>query len=110
MTQGFSIQFCGNLEACRTEARILRVPAPPGDPPVAIVYETSQGFVVSYSASASANPASPGLVAAISEAQAELVHYINRRGENRPEGITRPGLSLWLTERDDETVMGMPIK
>jgi hypothetical protein len=110
MTHGFSIQFCGNLEACRTEARILRVPAPPGDALVAIVYETSQGFVVSYFGSALANPALPGLVAAISEAQAELLHYINRRGENRPEGITRPGLSLWLTERDDETVIGMPLK
>jgi len=33
-----------------------------------------------------------------------------RRGENRPRGITRPGLSLWLTERDDETVVGKPIK
>ena len=88
----------------------MRVPAPPGDALVAVVYETSQGFVVSYLGSALANPALPGLVAAISEAQAELLHYINRRGENRPEGITRPGLSLWLTERDDETVMGIPLK
>ena len=108
MTHGFSIEFCGNLEACRTEARILRASAQPGDALVALVYETLQGFVVRYVGSAATGPTLPGLDAAIAEARAELRHYINRRGENRPQGITRPGLSLWLTERDDETVIGMP--
>jgi hypothetical protein len=110
MTHGFSIQFCGNLEACRTEARILRPSAQADDALVALVYETSHGFVVSYFGSAIADPTLPGLNAAIAEARAELLHYINRRGENPPAGITRPGLSLWLTERDDETVMGIPLK
>jgi len=109
MTHDFSIQFCGNLEACRTEARILRPSAQPDDALV-LVYETSHGFVVTYFGSAKANPALPGLDAAIAEARAELLHYINRMGENPPAGITRPGLSLWLTERDDETVMGIPLK
>jgi hypothetical protein len=110
MTHAFSIQFCGNLEACRTEARILRPSAQPDDALVALVYETTNGFVVTYLGSAQANPALPGLDAAIAEARAELLHYVNRRGENRPAGITRPGLSLWLTERDDETVVGTPLK
>jgi len=88
----------------------LRPSAQPDDALVALVYETSHGFVVNYFGSADANPALPGLDAAIAEARAELLHYINRRGENLPAGITRPGLSLWLTERDDETVMGMPLK
>ena len=110
MTHGFSIQFTGNLEACRTEARILRPSAKPEDALVALVYDTSRGFVVSYFGVALSNRTLPGLDAAIAEARAELLHYINRRGENRPEGITRPGLSLWLTERDDETIMGRPIK
>jgi hypothetical protein len=109
MTHGFSIQFSGNLEACRTEARILRPSAQPDDGLVALIYETSLGFVVSYFGAALPNRTLPGLDAAIVEARAELLHYINRRGENRPPGITRPGLSLWLTERDDETVMGRPI-
>lgn len=109
MTDGFSIQYCGNLTACRTEARILRPSAGPHEALVALVYDTSQGVVVEYSGSALPNPAAlPGLSAAVAEARAELQHYINRRGENRPKGITRPGLSLWLTERDDETVMGIP--
>jgi hypothetical protein len=110
MTHDFSIQFCGNLEACRTEARIVRPSAQPEEALVALVYEASHGFIVNYFGSALANPALPGLDAAIAEARAELLHYINRRGENRPTGITRPGLSLWLTERDDETVMGIPLK
>ena len=110
MTHDFTIQFCGNLEACRTEARISRAAAPSADALLAILYETSEGFVVEYFGLAMANPALPGLDAAITEARAELLHYINRRGENRPQGITRPGLSLWLTERDDETVMGIPFK
>ena len=110
MTHDFTIQFCGNLEACRTEARILRKAAQPAEALLATVYETSQGFVVEYSGHALADPSLPGLEAALAEARAELLHYINRRGDNRPKGITRPGLSLWLTERDDETVMGIPLK
>jgi len=110
MTYGFSIQFCGNIDACRTEARISQTSAPTGDALIAVVYEGSQGFVVSYFGLALSHPSLPGLDAAIAEARAELLHYINRRGENRPQGITRPGLSLWLTERDDETVMGLPLK
>jgi hypothetical protein len=110
MTHGFHIQFCGNLEACRTEARILRPSTQTGEALVALVYETSHGLIVSYFGSAVANPTLPGLDAAIAEARSELLHYLNRRGENPPKGITRPGLSLWLTERDDETVMGIPLK
>jgi hypothetical protein len=110
VTHGFLIQYCGNLEACRTEARILRASAPPDDALVALVYDTAHGVVVDYCGSASKNPALPGLDAAIAEARAELHHYINRRGESPPKGITRPGLSLWLTERDDETVIGMPLE
>jgi hypothetical protein len=109
VTHGFSIEYCGNLAVCRTEARILRPSAEPHEALVALVYDTSQGMVVDYFASALPNPSAlPGLAVAVTEARAELQHYINRRGENRPKGITRPGLSLWLTERDDETVMGIP--
>jgi hypothetical protein len=110
MTHTFSIEFCANVAACRTEAKILGPSTPSNDALVALVYETSQGFVVTYFGSAVANPALPGLDAAIAEARTELLHYINRRGDQRPEGITRAGLSLWLTERDDETVIGIPLE
>ena len=107
MKHGFSIQYSGNLEVCRTEAKILAQSAPHDEALVALVYDTSQGFVVNYFGSALMNPPLLGLDAAVAEARAELQHYINRRGENRPKGITRPGLALWLTERDDETVIGI---
>jgi hypothetical protein len=110
MTRGFSIQFSGNIEACRTEARISQQVPGTDEALVAVVYEGPQGFVVSYLGVAQRSPALPGLDAAVAEARAELLHYINRTGENRPQGITRPGLSLWLTERDDETVVGMPLE
>jgi hypothetical protein len=113
MTHGFSIRFSANIEACRTEARILQPSQPSAqtaDALIAVVYDGPEGFVISYFGLALGNPSLPGLDAAIAEARAELLHYINRRGENRPQGITRPGLSLWLTERDDETVMGMPLE
>lgn len=108
MTHSFTIQFVGNLEACRTEARILPPGADSSDAAVAIVYETSRGFIVT--PAGASRPDLPGLDAAIAEARAELLHYINRKGQPRPEGITRAGLSVWLMERDDETVMGMPLK
>ena len=86
----------------------MRLSAQPDDALVALVYETSHGFVVSYFGSGAANPTLPGLDAAIAEARAELLHYTNCRGENPPAGVTRPGLSLWLTERDDKTVIVKP--
>ncbi|MGB6604553.1 MAG: hypothetical protein WA747_08455 [Steroidobacteraceae bacterium] len=109
MTHTFTVQYVGNLEACRTEARILRPSAQPSDTPVAVVYETAAGFVVSYPAAGAPERGLPGLEAAIAEARTELLHYINRTGEARPSGITRPGLTVWLMERDDETVMGLPL-
>ncbi|MBV8341815.1 MAG: hypothetical protein JO173_05475 [Gammaproteobacteria bacterium] len=110
MTHPFSIQYSGNLEACRTEARIAAPAGGTADALIALVYDSPQGFVVSYFGPALGNRALPGLEAAVAEAQSELCHYINRRGDNRPAGITRAGLSLWLTERDDETVMGLPLE
>jgi hypothetical protein len=110
VTDPFTVVYCGNLEACRTEARILQPSAQPSDAPVAVVYETAQGFVVSCPGAGVAQPRPPGLDEAIAEARAELLHYINRRGEARPQGITRAGLSVWLMERDDETVMGLPLR
>ena len=88
----------------------MRLSPQPDDALVALVYETPRGVVVEYFGPASTNPALPGLEVAVAEARAELRHYINRTGANPPKGITRPGLSLWLTERDDETVVGIALE
>ena len=110
MTHRFSIQYCANLQARRTEARISEPSSQSGNGLVALVYDTSQGFVVEYFGPAAKHSALPGLDRAVAEARVELRHYIHRRGENPPPGITRPGLSLWLTERDDETVVETALK
>ncbi len=41
------------------------------------------------------------LVDAIIDARNELRHYINRKGGQLPEGMTRAAFSLWLMQRDD---------
>jgi hypothetical protein len=110
VTHPFIIRYLGNIQACRTEAWIVAPAAQPADPPLAIVYETAQGPVVSYPGAGPPKSPLPGLDDAVAEARTELRHYINRKGEQRPQGITRAGLSLWLMERDDETVMGTALE
>jgi hypothetical protein len=39
-----------------------------------------------------------------------LSHYINRLGNNPPQGLTPEGLSLWLMEKDDGTVLGLDLR
>jgi hypothetical protein len=45
----------------------------------------------------------------ITRLQGELAHYVNRRGDNVPEGMTRAGVALWLMEKDDGTAMGVTL-
>ena len=40
-------------------------------------------------------------VEAISTAKDRLLHYVNRKGCEFPEGTTRAGVSLWLMQRND---------
>jgi hypothetical protein len=41
------------------------------------------------------------VVDAIQAAKAELLHYVNRKGWEFPEGTSRAAMSLWLMQRDD---------
>jgi hypothetical protein len=49
----------------------------------------------------------------VAAAKERLGGYVNRRGENPPEGLTAAALSLWLTEKADGTTladrMGKPV-
>lgn len=47
---------------------------------------------------------------AIALAKERLLEYVNRRGENPPEGLTAAGLSLRLSEKADGTAMGKNIR
>ncbi|MEE8371200.1 MAG: hypothetical protein V3R73_03560, partial [Sphingomonadales bacterium] len=46
---------------------------------------------------------------ALALARKTLQRYVNRRGEDPPEGLTAAGFSLWLMEMDDGTAMGQRI-
>ena len=106
MSAAFSITFIGNVADCRTEAEVsLRHPPSDADPLCAVVYENVSGLVVEWFGVAQESK-SPGLTAAVDGAKLGLQAYVNRRGSNPPEGLTRAGLSLWLLEKTDGSAMG----
>ncbi len=110
MSEAFSISFLGNVSNCRTEAEVsLRHPPPGADPLCAVVYESESGPVVELFGVAK-DSKSPSLIAAIEDAKRGLVAYVNRRGTNLPDGLTRAGLSLWLMEKADGTAMVVTLR
>ena len=110
MSDTFSINFLGNVSDCRTEAEVsLRHPPSDTDPLCAVVYEGGTGPVVEWFGGA-AESKSHALVAAVEDAKLGLLGYVNRRGLNPPEGLTRAGLSLWLLEKVDGTALGVPLR
>ena len=99
----FQIQVVGVVDDGYTSAEVYK-----GDTLVAVVYELPTGW------QADLLQSPRGLdfgefVEALHAAQARLLEYVNRRGENPPEGLTRAGLSLWLMEKADGTLMGIKL-
>src|SRR4051794_29609158 len=43
----------------------------------------------------------PEFIQAVLAAKERLLHYVNRKGGDFPEGTSRAGASLWLMQRDD---------
>jgi hypothetical protein len=110
VSEAFSINFLGNVAECRTEAEVsLRHPPSDADPLCAVVYENVSGPVVEWFGVAKESK-SPGLTEIVEEAKLGLLAYVNRRGSNPPEGLTRAGLSLWLLEKTDGTAMGVALR
>jgi hypothetical protein len=110
VSEAFSINFLGNVSDCRTEAEVsFRHPPSDTDPLCAVVYENESGPVVEWFGVAN-DSKSPGLIAAIEDAKRGLLAYVNRRGSNVPDGLTRAGLSLWLLEKADGTAMGVTLR
>ena len=103
MSSPFSISFLGNVTDCRTEAEVSLRHAPADtDPLCAVVYEGDSGVIVEWFGVAKESK-STALTAAVEDAKLGLLAYINRRGSNPPEGLTRAGLSLWLLEKTSGT-------
>ena len=111
MSGAFRIDYLGNVADCRTEAEVSQRHSPSGtDPLCAVVYENEQGPVVEWFGVAKSSATPVGLAEAVEDAKRGLAVYINRRGINPPEGLTRAGLSLWLLEKADGTAMGLSLR
>lgn len=102
----YKIMICGNVNSCRTEAEI-ELQRMDGEPLlVGLVYETDNGWQQEAIEKVHIAANDKDFAAAAAEARRCLEEYINRRGENPPEGLTNSGLSFWLMKKKDGTSMG----
>ncbi|MBX3398012.1 MAG: hypothetical protein KF873_04675 [Gemmataceae bacterium] len=101
MGEAFQIQVAGVVDDGFTSAEVSY-----SDETVAVVYERADGWRTDLFHSPRGLPL-PELLTALQSAQDRLSRYVNRRGENPPEGLTRAGMSLWLMEKVDGTAMGV---
>ena len=77
---------------------------------VATLFETAGGWELRRFDDRLIDALGAGFDAAVEEAKARLRRYVNRTGENAPEGLSPAGLSFWLMEKDDGTAMGRPVE
>jgi len=103
------VHFFGNAGECRTEAEISVSTGDGVSRDIAIVYETVDGWHVETLSPGLADQFSGELPAAVERAKSGLQRYVNRLGINPPEGLSVTGLSAWLMEKDDGTIMGKPV-
>jgi hypothetical protein len=96
----YSVTILANVEECRTEAEISR-----DGQIVAIIYEASSGWHTQI-VEGHLMPTQIEFNGAVQTARKTLSHYINRRGKNPPQNMTRGAFSLRLMMKDDGTVMG----
>lgn len=97
----YRMTIVGNLGQCRTEAEI----SDESGNTLAIVFEDSGGWHTNIlDRKLQLSPSD--LNEAIGNAKVSLIHYVNRRGENALENMTRGAFSLWLMAKDDGTTMG----
>ena len=98
----FQTHICGDVTRGLTVAEIEF-----GDQFVAVMFESSDGWHIELTPGETASYPLDGFVSAIASAREGLGHYVNRRGENPPEGLSSAGLSLWLMQKSDGTAMGV---
>lgn len=104
-----SINILGNVVAKRTEAEISWR-THNGEKFVAVVFETHEGWQVIVEDQPLADAMGAEFRAAVMQSQKRLADYVNRRGDNLPDGLTAAGLSQWLLERSDGTAMGVRLR
>src|SRR5215469_804194 len=100
----FSRTTLGNVSECRTECEI----SDSTGAAIAVVYESSDGWhVTNFRALRDEELAE--FSASVEAAKQSLSRYVNRMGSNRPEELTAGGLSLWLMQMDDGTMLGIKL-
>jgi hypothetical protein len=99
----YELVVVGNTDRQRTEVEVW---ARSGEL-LGVVFEDASGWCFE-AEPVNAPPA--GLGTALAEARRVLEAYVNRRGEDPPEGLTAAGLSFWLMENSDGTSMGVPVR
>src|SRR4051812_12876714 len=95
----FGVQLFFPVDAPVACAEILS-----GEDVVASIYETRDGWKIDLYQSPRGLDLD-GLLGAVASAKERLSEYPNRRGDDPPEGLSAPGLSLWLTEKADGTTL-----
>ena len=103
MSVKFVHTIVGNPQTFRTEVEIFV-----RSQLVALVYETSEGWKTEYFDYGNGQKVD-GLEAEIVKAQETLSRYVNRRGDNAPEGDSVAANSLWLFMEADGTAFGKKI-
>ena len=99
----FRIQVVGVVDDGYTSAEVYY-----GDALVAVVYELATGWKVDLIEAARGMDFGE-FIKTLHRAQTLLGEFVNRRGENPPEGLTRAGFSLWLMEKADGAAMGIKL-
>ena len=107
--EGFWMQVVGNVDDRRTEVEIYPAGTATHGNPVAVVYDSRDGWIIR-NAAGTGSPTIAIPPSVIERVEERLKEYVNRRGENPPVGLTRPGLSLWLMEKSDGTAMGVKVR
>ncbi len=105
----YTVAVLGDVQQCRTQAEVSRVLTDGSSHLIASVCETTSGWQIEIHDENSTKELGNLFDAAIRDAKARLQHYVNRFGENPPDGLTLAGLSFWLLEKDDGTAMGKQI-
>jgi hypothetical protein len=96
-TSGHFVQFIGNPDDGFTSAEIYT--ADDLEDYMGRVFELSDGWYVQVDDLTTLNDSA--FVKTILETKDELMHYINRKGAEFPEDVSRAAISLWLMQRDD---------
>ena len=107
----FKVHYLGNVAQCRVEAEVVDSKcSDKSDPTCAVVYESGDVMEVEMLPRGSELAMDADFQRAVTDAKEGLLRYVNRRGNNRPSGLSAAGLSLWLLEKKDGTAMGVKIR